>query len=328
MNPEDQRQVGNEEETSTFRDLIESATEDLDLDPFSETVEDAELDELLGSSSQADAGTEAGETQGTVPPTNTTGGVGIDVVLERVEEMLGPEFSRPIRQLQGEYTRGRQEIAAERQKFEDLSGRMEEQLSRLDNYEFVTPDDEAAQDEQDNLRAAITDDHRSLFRLMLSELGPEWAQENGYVKASDLEQQAQRNAAIDARTSELSSAIDEGIERYGDSFGQRIDGKFVLNEQAKEQMANTYARLVNNLPEGVQFPGTVLDVFEITFDGEGASKRNSENARISGVLGATGVATGTSNGVGNLSWYKKGEDFGSTIRKAAALASREVNGRR
>ena len=325
MNPENQRQVGDDEETSTFRDLIETATEDLDLDPFSETVEDAELDELLGSSGQPDVGANAEETLATVPSTDASGDMGYDVILEKVDEVLGPAFSRPIRKLQAEYTRSRQEIASERSRVEELSGRMEEQLNRLDQYELVDTEDDAAEEEVDLLRISITDDHRSLFRLMLNELGPEWATENGYVNAADLEQGAQ----VDARTSELSSAIDAGIDRYGDMFGARVDGTFTLNESAKEKMAPVYARLVRNLPEGIQFPGTVLDVFEITFGGEGATRRNKDASREQAVLEASGVAAdGTASGTGSLAWYKPGESFGKTIRKAAALATRESAARR
>lgn len=325
MNPENQRQAGDDEETSTFRDLIETATEDLDLDPFSETVEDAELDELLGSSGQPDVGANAEETLATVPSTDASGDMGYDVILEKVDEVLGPAFSRPIRKLQAEYTRSRQEIASERSRVEELSGRMEEQLNRLDQYELVDTEDDAAEEEVDLLRNSITDDHRSLFRLMLNELGPEWATENGYVNAADLEQGAQ----VDARTSELSSAIDAGIDRYGDMFGARVDGTFTLNESAKEKMAPVYARLVRNLPEGIQFPGTVLDVFEITFGGEGATRRNKNASREQAVLEASGVAAdGTASGTGSLAWYKPGESFGKTIRKAAALATRESAARR
>lgn len=325
MNPENQRQAGDDEETSTFRDLIETATEDLDLDPFSETVEDAELDELLGSSGLPDVGANAEETLATVPSTDASGDMGYDVILEKVDEVLGPAFSRPIRKLQAEYTRSRQEIASERSRVEELSGRMEEQLNRLDQYELVDTEDDAAEEEVDLLRNSITDDHRSLFRLMLNELGPEWATENGYVNAADLAQGAQ----VDARTSELSSAIDAGIDRYGDMFGTRVDGTFTLNESAKEKMAPVYARLVRNLPEGIQFPGTVLDVFEITFGGEGATRRNKNASREQAVLEASGVAAdGTASGTGSLAWYKPGESFGKTIRKAAALATRESAARR
>tara|TARA_R110000824_G_scaffold372146_5_gene562264 strand:- start:371 stop:1363 length:993 start_codon:yes stop_codon:yes gene_type:complete len=328
----DPRQAGNDEETKTFRSLIETATDDFDLNPFTETVEDAELDALLAGSNQTDGSLAGGETQGTVPPTDTAGNKGIDVVLEKVQELLGDEYSRPIRQLQGEYTRGRQEIAAERTKFDELSGKMEDQLERLDNYEFVTPDDEEAEAENqelDNLKSAITDDHRSLFRVMLAELGPEWAAENGYINTADMTAKAEQDAVVDARTSELTSALDDGIERYGDVFGSRVDGAFVLNEESKAKMAPVYARLVSNLPDGVQFPGTVLDVFEITFGGEGVTRRNSEQERIDSVLGAGGVARGSAaGGTGSQAWYKKGESLGNTIRKAAALATREVNARR
>ena len=325
MNSQDQRQVGSDEETSTFRDLIDTATDDLDLDPFTETVEDAELDQLLAGSNQADVSSNAEETQGTAPSPSASQNKGIDVVLEKVQELLGDEYSRPIRQLQGEYTRGRQEIASERAKFDELSGKMEQQLERLDNYEFVTPEDEdhaAREQEVDNLKAAITDDHRSLFRVMLAELGPEWAAENGYIKDADLAVQAEQ----DARSSELTSALDDGINRYGDAFGSRVEGRFVLNEEAKAKMAPVYARLVKNLPEGIQFPGTVLDGFEITF---GGGRRTSEQERVDSILGASGVANGSAGGgTGNLAWYKPGESLGKTIRKAAALATREVNSRR
>jgi len=328
----DPRQVANAEETSTFRDLIDTATEDLDLNPFSETVEDAELDALLAGSDQTNVSSGAEETRETVPSTDAPGNKGIDVVLEKVQELLGDEYSRPIRQLQGEYTRGRQEIASERSKFDELSSKMETQLERLDNYEFVTPEDEAdaaKTEEIDNLKAAITDDHRSLFRMMLSELGPEWAAENGYIKDADLTAKAEQDAVVAARTSELTGALDSGIDRYGDAFGSRVDGKFVLNDEAKARMAPVYSRLVQNLPEGVQFPGTVLDVFEITFGGEGVTKRTSEQERIDSILGASGVATGSAGGgTGSQAWYKPGESLSKTIRKAAALATREVNARR
>ena len=154
------------------------------------------------------------------------------------------------------------------------------------------------------------------------ELGPEWAAENGYIKDADLAVQAEQ----DARSSELTSALDDGINRYGDAFGSRVEGRFVLNEEAKAKMASVYARLVKNLPEGIQFPGTVLDVFEITF---GGGRRTSEQERVDSILGASGVANGSAGGgTGSLAWYKPGESLGKTIRKAAALATREVNSRR
>ena len=73
----DPRQAGNDEETKTFRSLIETATDDFDLNPFTETVEDAELDALLAGSNQTDGSLAGGETQGTVPPTDTAGNKGL-----------------------------------------------------------------------------------------------------------------------------------------------------------------------------------------------------------------------------------------------------------
>ena len=323
MNPLDQRQDSNAKDTESFRDSIDEASEDYDLDPFTETVEDMELDELLGSSDQShnpDEGEDTPETESSLEPQR---GVGIDAVLREAEDKLGPEYARVIRDLQAEYTRGRQEISEERKRTEDLTGRMEEHLRKMEEFE---EDQYSESDEEtDQLQSTITDDHRDLFRLMLGELGPEWAEEHGYVKSDDLTRMREQQTAVSERRDELNDSVDVGIERYGGEFGYRAeDGSFVLNQEAKNQMAPVYQRLTRNLPEGVSFPGTVLDVFEITFGGEETGRLNAGRDRIEELGRLGGVANGSAGGTNSLNWYKSGESLGKTIRKAAALSAREV----
>ena len=329
MNPLDQRQDGNAGDTS-LRDMIDVASEDYDLDPFTETVEDAELDELLGSSSRPGASEGAKDTPETGSFDEAARGVGIDAVLQEAEDKLGPEYARVIRNLQGEYTRGRQEIADEKRAREELTERFDKISSQLEDLNSSSG--EGLEDDSDTsaLQSAITDDHRQLFRMMLSELGPEWATENGYVKTGDLSRMKQQEEAVSARQSELNDSVSMGIERYGDAFGHRSeDGKFILNPETKERMATVYERLTRNLPEGVQFPGTVLDIYELTFSGDEAVKRNTENDRREELGRLGGIANDSASGTGSLAWYKPGESFGKTIRKASALAAREISrGRR
>ena len=328
MNPLDQRQDSNAEDTESFRDAIEEVSEDYDLDPFTETVEDMELDELLGSSDQShtsDVGEDTPETESSLEPQR---GVGIDVVLREAEDKLGPEYARVIRDLQAEYTRGRQEIAEAHRTTEDLTERMEDHLQKMEELD-EEESSEADEEVIDQLRSTITDDHRDLFRLMLGELGPEWAQENGYVKSDDLTRMRDQQAAVTVRRDELNDSVDEGIERYGGSFGYRAeDGSFILNQEAKEQMTPVYQRLTRNLPEGVSFPGTVLDVFEITFGGDEAGRASAGRDRVEELGRLGGIANGSAGGTSSLNWYRPGESLGKTIRKAAALSTREFNGNR
>ena len=114
---------------------------------------------------------------------------------------MGPEYARVIRDLQAEYTRGRQEISEERKRTEDLTGRMEEHLRKMEEFE---EDEYSESDEEtDQLQSTITDDHRDLFRLMLGELGPEWAEEHGYVKSDDLTRMREQQTAVSERRDEL-----------------------------------------------------------------------------------------------------------------------------
>ena len=327
MNSSDPRQDSNAGDTESFRDAINEASEDYDLDPFTETVEDAELDELLGSSNQSHTSDEGEDTSATESSLEPQRGVGIDAVLQEAEDKLGPEYARVIRDLQAEYTRGRQEIAEERRRTEDLTGRMEEQLQRMEelNDEELSESDE----EIDQLRDTITDDHRDLFRLMLTELGPEWAEANGYVRSGDLNRMREQQVAVSQRRDELNDSVDVGIERYGNAFGYRAeDGSFILNQEAKEKMTPVYERLTKNLPEGVSFPGTVLDVFEITFGGDEAVRAAEGRDRVEELGRIGGVANCSAGGTSSLNWYKQGESLGKTIRKAAALSAREIGANR
>lgn len=321
MNPQDQRQDGDGEDTmQSIRDTIELATEDLDLSPFTETVEDKELDELLGSSGQSDANAGAEDTSGT--STDAPRGMGIDKIFQEVSEKIGPEAAQVVKDLQAEYTRSRQELAQERGLREELNSKFDAVNERLD---VLDREPAGADEEYPDLSAAITDDHRVLFRLMLKELGPDWAAENGYMKAGDLEDIKNQEKAVSARQTELGSAIETGIKRYGNSFGHRDSNNvFVLNPEAKASMEVVYERLARNLPRGVSFPGTVLDIFEITFGGDESAKLNGERNRIDRLSGLGSVANGSSNGTSNLGWYKEGESLSKTIRKASALSSREI----
>ena len=193
-----------------------------------EDIRETAIEQVVGSGETADEGVaQAGEDEGNTgwanagPQQETAGRPGIDQVLRDVADNLGEQHADVIKGLQRDFTHHGE--------IESLKRQLRDAIGEVD----VLRDDlaEAPEDGPDPL-SEVPDEQLQLLELAL--------ERGGYVKKDDLDDHA--------RDGLISDSNEYGVEVFGDSFGN-IDestGEFVLNEEAKDQMAPVYDRIKNN----------------------------------------------------------------------------------
>ena len=155
------------------------------------------------------------------PEEETARRPGIDQVLRDVADNLGDQHADVIKGLQKDFTH-HGEIESLKRQLRDAIG------------EFDSLKDEINQSPEDipDPLEGVPDEQLQLLELAL--------ERGGYVKKDDLDEEA-RNGLI-------GESNEYGVKLFGESFGH-IDehsGDFVLNEEAKEQMAPVYDRIKND----------------------------------------------------------------------------------
>jgi hypothetical protein len=171
-----------------------------------------------------------------------------------------------------------------------------------DYDEGVDEDVDELSQEAQGMYENMSPAHKRLFGIMLRENGTEWAKDNGYVRMEDVEQRETQKQQVEERRTVLVSAVDQGMEKYGELFGYRdAGGKFVPNAELKGKMTDAY-----NFLGGNTFKGTLLDVFEYGCKEEIFAMRDSApQVRPTGVdellakrVRASQGANGSSSGKG------------------------------
>lgn len=155
------------------------------------------------------------------PEEETARRPGIDQVLRDVADNLGDQHADVIKGLQRDFTH-HGEVESLKRQLRDAIGEVDVLRSDLQ---------EAPDDGPDPL-AEVPDEQLQLLELAL--------ERGGYVKKDDLDDHARNNLVDESN--------EYGVEMFGDSFGtvDERNGEFVLNEEAKEQMAPVYDRIKNN----------------------------------------------------------------------------------
>ena len=223
-------------------------------DMFDETAHWTEDDAALlefdrGDSSDEDGLVEDNENED-VPPQGETasGSVGIDKLSEAVRENLGEDYYNALKGIQAQYTRDRQsesELRASQDEVATLKAEMsgivaewnalkDEATDDEDYDEGVDEDVDELSQEAQGMYENMSPAHKRLFGIMLRENGTEWAKDNGYVRMEDVEQRETQKQQVEERRTVLVSAVDQGMEKYGELFGYRdAGGKFVPNAELK-----------------------------------------------------------------------------------------------
>ena len=322
----DQR-LSEERETMSIREIMDSTAESTDAPDEGGETEAGEVADLDGETDTAEDTPEGlsgeGKDQGKTEETGK--GVAVDRLLRDVRETLGPQYEHTIKQLQADHTRWNQNktlidqaraVVDENRKLQgELRGALDELNKNLDTEE-VSEEDEA----MEQLLATVTPDHEKLFRALLEKVGPAWATANNYVKKGDIEQREAQRQAAEARRTQVVSAIDQGIQQFGEVFGKKeANGAFILSDEAKSRMEPVYNRL-----GGPNFQGTILDLFLIACPdlvaraGPRSGRTQNERA-MRAVVESRSTPSTVSDKI-----YKKGDSIRSVARRAAMLAMREL----
>lgn len=192
-----------------------------------EDVRETAIEQVVGSGETADEGeAQVVESEGNAgwategPQEETARRPGIDQVLRDVAENLGDQHADVIKGLQRDFTH-HGEVESLKRQLRDAIGEVDSLREEI----YENPEDVP-----DPL-SEVPDEQLQLLELAL--------ERGGYVKKDDLDEQA-RNSLIDESNG-------YGVEVFGDSFGtiDEKNGEFVLNEEAKEQMAPVYNRIKN-----------------------------------------------------------------------------------
>ena len=309
-------------------------------DFFDETAGWGEEEATLDFGDSGEAEDEVDEPAGNgVPPKETakSNGIGIDKVLQELEA-TNPEYAKVVRGLQAEYTKSRQasdENVQLKKEMETIVKEWQEIKASADDED--EPDGEELIEEDalttqvkgmyENMDPA----HKELFSYMMQELGVEWAQKNGFVKMSDIDARETQKQQAEARNSVLRGAVDQGIEEYGELFGDRVDGKFVINPEIRDKVQSVYAAL-----GGSNYQGTLLDIFKMACADDIVAYKLSnpkpsqpeERSPLQKRLNAMKVASGTTTATANPNFYtgernKKGR-LKESIYDVAKKASRHT----
>jgi len=214
-----------------------------DPDPFREVMDleaeanQAQLETLArdnaGGTGQPSAnGTSQSTNQLSVPDTSGQSAEkrpGIDTVLTDVESQLGAGHAEVIR---GVLTGFHRTQAEWKQQQNELNDSLNEVNDLIENMHSQSP--EAAQpasDPNDPLNH-VTQDQWALFNRML--------EAQGIPNRNELAQQDM----VDNQTAFIQDDIDQGIEQFGESFGQLDEeGKFVYNEEVQDATQAEFDRL-------------------------------------------------------------------------------------
>lgn len=320
-----------EEAGSSIADIVGASMSELveeNPDFFDETANWADEDDPALEFGDSEAGGDPDESQEDDVPVKETasGGVGIDKVLQELDR-TNPEYAKVIRGLQSEYTKSRQSADEVEQLREEMKGIVDEWQKLKEETAEDGEDDLGEQEpiedsdlsqEAVELFENMDETHKELFTYMLNQLGTKWAQDNGFVKMSDIEQREAQKTASETRAQQLREAVNAGIEEYGDLFGKKNDdGKFVLNPDIREKVEATWKSL-----GGASYKGTMLDLFKIACADEiieyKLSRGPSQDSAGSNILNkrmrANRVANGSSNARSTPTFYN-GEKSGNGRRK-------------
>lgn len=217
----------------------------------------------------------------------------VGAVLSRIEAGTStPEDAKVIRDLNANWTQNqkvRSELEKSRREFEDMKSEFRE---LIETEEAKLPDEEEID------LSDIPDEDK--VRLQ------KWADAQGLVKKSDLEQQALE----DTRTTIMSESNREGIELFGDDFGTlNPDGTLSVNPEASRVMAPVYDRVSKAL--------TMKDVYTLAnFDkllesqyergkAEATSARNADNGQRVRRAKKASVTSKVSGGTGDDGLYNR-----------------------
>ena len=264
-----------EGEGSSIADIVSASMSEIaseNPDFFDETAHWSEDDPSLefGDSSDLEDGEEdeTQEDEGVpVKETTSSGGVGIDKVLQELDR-TNPEYAKVVRGLQSEYTKSRNSAKEVDELKSEMATIVKEWQALKDQTANNTEDEDGEEDEliEDSelsqeaieLFENMDETHKELFTYMLNQLGTRWAQDNGFVKMSDIEEREAQKQAKDQRNTKLKTAVDHGIEEYGELFGSRDEsGKFVINPEIRPKVETAWKEM-----GGESYEGTVLDLFK------------------------------------------------------------------
>ena len=172
------------------------------------------------------------------PAQDTSGRPGIDSVLSRVEEALGPEYAEVVRGLQTNMVQQGQ-LEAKRRELEDHIRRVE----KLEE-DFYEEREEASEPEEDLLSDVDPD---QLARLNA------WRDQQGLMTREEYDSER----ASEESDYVADEAIRQGIKEFGEDFGTINNGTFTLNPEQKSLMQPIFDRLrdpeTGKVPEGLTY---------------------------------------------------------------------------
>lgn len=214
------------------------------LEQVAQTDANTETDDTSGSD-QPEIGVETGKNADEDiqdgPATATSGRPGIDAVLSRVEEALGPEFAEVIRGLQTNTVQQGQ-LDARRKDLENSIARVEELESEIQEERRIAA---KPSEPEEDLLADV--DPSQLARL------DAWKEREGLLTREEYESER----ATESAESLADDAIRKGIEEFGDDFGSVSNGTFTLNAAQKALMQPIFERFCDpdtgKAPDGLTY---------------------------------------------------------------------------
>ena len=193
-----------------------------------ENIRETALEQVVGSGETAGEGeAQVVESQGNTgwakegPEQETAKRPGIDQVLKDVADNLGDQHVDVIKGLQRDFTH-HGEVESLKRQLRDAIGEVDSLRDEIHQSPEDVPDP----------LDGVPDEQLQLLELAL--------ERGGYVKKDDLDEQA--------RDGLINNSNENGVEIFGESFGHMDEnsGDFVLNDEAKEQMAPVYDRIKND----------------------------------------------------------------------------------
>ena len=290
--------VMGEEQVSKMFDETAEETSDLE-DLFSGEADNEEQDPGIDDKKDEDVPSDE-ET--------ATQRIGVDEAFRIIKEQLPKGLSASVERA---FKGMQQQWSQDRQKAGEVDALRSEMKAIVDEWKTVKAqaaeeaeedgEEEGAVDEVAKAYEDMDDGSRKLFKYMLEKIGPEWAKSNGFILKGDIEREKIEDQV---RTTHV-KAVDTGIEKYGELFGNRDEtGKYIPSEEAKAKMAEAYATL-----GGKEYKGTVLDLFEYAMRDKIIELQVERARNGNGTFQAiekrkNSVAARTSTGISSTSFYK------------------------
>ena len=151
---------------------------------------------------------------------------GTDEVLQYLGEEW-PEAAEVMKGWQSNMSRQTNEV-------NDLRSQMLDVMSELQSFRTGNPSEEAETPEEEEQKL-YTEDQQQLLA--------QWAEHNGFVRQSDL----QEAAAEQAEEDETQAVLRQGVEQYGPAFGEVAeDGTTTLSEEMRQQLLPIMERIDAN----------------------------------------------------------------------------------